>query len=381
MLMQPSPSPTPKPWSRANRVIARVAGAVGLALLIGPVSAVAQGPVAGEQGSEPMAVDRTIMPELCTRTGLSLMQSGLVGGALDGPAWSRVFLRDPSDGRLAPATTADQVVQLLRSVDVILLGEVHDNPLHHVLQACLLGAVADLKPALLWEHIDSEQAEALAAYLAEPGANAAGLGTAIAWHERGWPAWAIYQPIAEVALREGLAMAGANAPRPLVREVARQGLGALDPVIVAGLKLDQPMPEPLEAALIEELVESHCGLMPAQAFATMKHAQRFRDAHMAKAILDAKAEHQRVVLVTGNGHARDDRGVPFDLRRLHPGLSIASAVLTEGSDVLDTADPVAKPPKTPDGRVAAEVVIVTPAARRDDPCEEMRRMFERRRAQ
>ena len=60
-----------------------------------------------------------------------------------------------------------------------------------------------------------------------------------------------------------------------------------------------------------------------------------------------------VVVITGNGHARRDRGIPAMLALAAPGLTIVSLGQMEGT----------APPDAP-----FDLVIVTDAPERGDPC-------------
>ena len=91
----------------------------------------------------------------------------------------------------------------------------------------------------------------------------------------------------------------------------------------------------------------------------MVEAQRLRDATLAEAVLAERAAvpGRPVVLITGNGHARRDRGVPALLARAAVGLE----VLTIGQ--LESA-PEAPPP--------FDLWLVTAPAERSDPCDTFR---------
>ena len=73
----------------------------------------------------------------------------------------------------------------------------------------------------------------------------------------------------------------------------------------------------------------HCGLMPASAFGNMNIAQRFRDAHQARALVDAAEANGSAFLLAGNGHVRTDRAVPWYVRRMAPGRKVVSVMLLE----------------------------------------------------
>src|SRR5437762_2420086 len=101
----------------------------------------------------------------------------------------------------------------------VLLGERHDHPEHHQFQAWLLRRMVDAgrRPAVAFEMLDTTQAPALARHLAAAPRDAAGLGEAVGWRAAGWPAWRLYQPIADTALAAGLPIVAANLPATAAR--------------------------------------------------------------------------------------------------------------------------------------------------------------------
>ncbi len=187
----------------------------------------------------------------------------------------------------------------------VLLGEFHDNPDHHRLQAWL---VAQLKPsAVVLEMVETDQAAALASFQAITDWSPANLGKALDWEARGWPPWSSYQPIAEAAQETGASFSPAMRRRDKARAVAKQGLAALDKTEAARLGLDKPLPFEFDETLQGEIAASHCGMLPETVLPAMAMAQRLRDATMAEALLTAAGRGGRAVLITGNGHARRER--------------------------------------------------------------------------
>src|SRR5207244_982982 len=116
----------------------------------------------------------------------------------------------------------------------VLLGEKHDNPDHHVLQARIIRALAAAgrRPTVALEMFTPAQTGALARYLAAHPRAAAGIGEAVNWKASGWPTWEMYEPIAQAALDAGLTIEPANLDDDRVRAVGRQGAAALDPAFV-----------------------------------------------------------------------------------------------------------------------------------------------------
>lgn len=244
----------------------------------------------------------------------------------------------------------------------ILLGEKHDNAEHHRLQARVVGAVAAAgrRPAVIWEMVQPPQAEALRAARLE---DVADLGKSLDWEERGWPAWAEYQPIAEQALRHGLAMHPGKPSQDLVRSVA-QG-EPLEAGLAGRVSWAAPYPAGVEAALLDELAASHCGKLPQDALQPMAQVQRLWDAWMADALLRGGAgENDGAVLIAGAGHVRADRAVPWQLRlRGEQGGDILAVAFVEvRAGEQDTAAYEAFDPRLFD------YVWFTPRVDDKDPC-------------
>jgi uncharacterized iron-regulated protein len=267
---------------------------------------------------------------------------------------------------------------------IVLLGEVHDNGAQHALRAALLKSIvtdlAEAKkqppPALVFEHLRTDQAAALATRPEPTSAGARDLLERLDWKNSGWPAAELFLPIFEVAVTHALPMLPGHPARADVRDVARRGLEALPADMVSRLGLDVPLPEALQSALLDELEASHCGLMPRTAFTNMALAQRYRDAHMAAALADAAKTHGSAILFAGNGHVRSDRGVPFDLARLAPDRKVLSVLLMEVRDGRTDAGTYVD--RDPQGKPAADFVVLTPRVDRPDPCEAMRARFKKK---
>jgi uncharacterized iron-regulated protein len=256
---------------------------------------------------------------------------------------------------------AAALIQRLRGARFVLLGERHDNPDHHRLQARVLALLTDAgeAPGLVLEMLDREQQAAIDAYLATPKPTAIGFGAALNWQDSGWPPFAQYQPIFELALSRRLKIAGGNITHETARALVKQGFSALPAARVQELRLDQPFPEPLAAALAEELRISHCGQLPESLLAPMALAQHTRDAQMARVMMDPGFSGA-VVLIAGAGHARQDRGVPYYLRLAEPHADIASIAFRE----------VTRGNRDPRGgdTAAYDYVWFTPRVDDEDPC-------------
>lgn len=295
------------------------------------------------------------------------ISKGHVGHDLVGRIWSV---------EAAAFVPAETVLAAASGADAVFLGETHNNPDHHVLQAHIVAgmAAAGRRPVIAFEQIPRDLQPALDAHLTLDPPDAAGLGAAVGWEDRGWPAWDNYRPIAEAALKARLSLLAADPAEDERREVGRGGFDALNPERRGLLGLDRPYPQPFSDSLAQVMVESHCGLIPAEATGPLVNVQRLRDATLAGTLAEAiRGGADGAVLITGAGHARQDWAAPWYLRLALPGVksvSIAFLEVREGDK-----DPALYLEPGPTGERAYDYVWFTPSFAREDPCVAMRERF------
>jgi uncharacterized iron-regulated protein len=243
-----------------------------------------------------------------------------------------------------------QVQATLSLGGIILLGEVHDNEHHHALRARLIEhlVAAQAKSALVFEHVQSQQQQQLASALGRDGNF---LLDALNWTQSGWPDRQLFFPLMQAAVSSGYPLVAGSPNRDEVRAAsAQQNQAALD------------LPAPLRESLLEELEQSHCGLVPRDAFEPMLRAQLARDRRMAEQLISSANRYGSAVLLAGNGHIRRDRGVPFQLRKLSNAPVLSVAFEEKGALATQSFTP-------------ADWTVVTPAMVREDPCLQMRKQF------
>lgn len=267
------------------------------------------------------------------------------------------------------------VVAAITRARYLLLGEKHDNADHHALQARMIRALtaAGRRPTVALEMLTPSQAGALTRYLAAHPREAAGIGEAVNWKASGWPAWTMYELIAQAALNAGLPIVPANLDDERVRAVSRQGVAALDRVFVQRHGLDQSLTADVREAMAEEIRDSHCGHAPEGRVGAMIGVQRARDAQMAEALLTAPG-NDGAVLIAGAGHVRNDYGVPAYVRRIDPAARAVSIAFVEVDAKRTTAESYAE---RFGGRLPFDYVWFTPAVDDEDPCEKFRKSLER----
>ena len=265
----------------------------------------------------------------------------------------------------------------LAQADFVLLGEQHDNPDHHLLQARLVRALASTgrQPALAFEMLaTNRQASLDASLIGKPSAD--DVAEAVGWASGGWPDFAIYRPLFAAGIQAGLPLLAADLPRKQIQRYFQVGDGAFAPRVRELLVRAGGLPEAMERAVGDEMRRSHCGQLAESAVKELVQLQQARDAQLAERLLSADRElaspgyEQGAVLIAGLNHVRNDRGVPTYLAREAPGrASLAVGFLEVSPDRLEPADYAAR---LGSERLPFDYVVFTPAAARRDPCEGLR---------
>ncbi|KRS12387.1 hypothetical protein XM53_12220 [Roseovarius atlanticus] len=223
--------------------------------------------------------------------------------------------------------------------EIVILGEVHDNPDAHLGQAA---KIAEIQPtAVVFEMLTAKEAARVDAdrSLAED-----------AWTASGWTDFDLYAPIFD-ALGDARII-GAAAPRDSVRTVYTDGAATVFGPDAPRFGLDTPLPDDQQALREDMQFAAHCEAMPRDMMAGMVAVQRYRDAVFARAALDALDTHGApVVVIAGNGHARTDWGIPAKIARAAPDVTTHAIGFVEA----ETDTPF-------------DETRTVPPARRDDPC-------------
>jgi uncharacterized iron-regulated protein len=264
-----------------------------------------------------------------------------------------------------------ELVARVQAAEIVLVGEAHDNPDHHRLQALLIAAFAarHTAPAVVFEMLDREQQPAVGSSLdARPG-DVDALALAVRWDASGWPAWSMYRPVFEAAVAAHAALLAGGLDRGAAMRIAHDGLAAFDSNLEQAFGLDAALPVDVQAAMRREMSDAHCGLLPEGMLDSMVLVQRARDALLAERLHEGSGRGQGALLIAGAGHVRRDRGVGAQLEHAYGAKSLAIGLLEARAEVT-----------TPDGyagRFYAPVlpfdyVWFTPRASDVDHCAELR---------
>jgi uncharacterized iron-regulated protein len=272
----------------------------------------------------------------------------------------------PAEHRLA---TAGEVYAEMKKADFVLIGEKHDNPDHHWIQAKLISEIGayERRAAVVFEMLTTSQQKPLDDYLSTHPGDAAGIGAAVGWEQSGWPDWRMYQPIAQQALYNHMPLLAGGLDREMLSKIVRDGPDALGKARARALKLDQPIAKKKRADMRQVIFESHCKQLPEPMLDPMVTVTLAKDATMAARMIEARRSMKLdvAVLIAGSGHVRNDWGVPIHLRQLAPGKRIVAVGMAEVEKGI--TDPAEYTDRYGDA-LPFDYVWFTPRVDDEDPC-------------
>lgn len=222
------------------------------------------------------------------------------------------------------ALQQQQLVEQLKQHSLILLGEVHDEPLHHQRRAELIQAMSGQNPVVVAEQLEAGQQVQYTEHLTEDLAQAG-------FDAKVWD-WELYAPLFSTLATAQITLMGGNLPIASVRQIAKQGEVAVSGALVEKIQA-APLSNEAQATLVADLEAGHCGHLPKSSLPNFMLAQRARDASMLNSMQQVK--RTPVILLAGNGHVRKDYGIPT---LLPSGQSTSVSV---GFLQLDTLTPEA----------------------------------------
>ncbi len=245
------------------------------------------------------------------------------------------------------AVSYEQLLRRAADADVVLFGELHNNPICHWLELQLAKDLAEQKRGQLVlgaEMFETDNQVALTDYVQGRSSD-----KEFAAQARLWPNYDTdYKPLTTLARAQKLPFVATNIPRRYATLVARNGLLSLDTVSAATKRLIAPLPltvdltRPGYKAMMEMMGGSGHGSSGApnphgsttDMAANFARAQAIKDATMAYFILQNRKPGQTLLHINGDYHSKNFDGIVGYLRDMAgPSLKI----LTISS--VDVPDP------------------------------------------
>lgn len=237
----------------------------------------------------------------------------------------------------------DQMAATLSKADVILIGEHHDAPSHHLIQASLIEVLvkAGRRPVLLFEMLAERQEERYRLYrqsirTGSSHENRQELDSVLEWTARGWPILPAYLPLFALAEAHDLEVGHADLPSDLAQNIPRYGVVAIPKSLrnrLFGVSSVSDL-QTVADRLAPVVAMAHGMKSGDPAVGGLIAAQLAKDAYMALRVSNLS---QPVVLLAGMDHVRTDIGVPIHLSRQgFKGMVLSIGIVDETREWLDS---------------------------------------------
>ncbi len=241
------------------------------------------------------------------------------------------------------SVSLSELLAQMTEADYVMLGEIHDDPTHHILQTELLAALVDSgkRPAVVFEMFNREDGGIINSMARQFPGEPDRIAEAVNWQESGWPDWQMYRPIVQTAMDASLPIIAGNISRAKLRSMAISGTPLISERTSMQLGLEQPLPEMMHMHLKQKLEMMHAGIVPSNYMSSMLTAQRYRDATLADSMI-GQNRGNGAVLIAGREHVRKDYGAPFYIEHREPDARIVSMAFVDdlaGLDALQSQNP------------------------------------------
>jgi uncharacterized iron-regulated protein len=247
----------------------------------------------------------------------SVMLIAHTSTASDSVIWRSPLLQDHLlvgkiyDYQAKTFISEDQLLNKLFASRLVLIGEQHDNPDHHLIEQELLESLlSEASSQVVFEMIKQDQQTAVDTLSKLDTLNS--MKEKIEWNTKGWP-WEYYGPLVYTAVQSGAKITAGNLTTATLKTLYQQKNSD-------GVDADYPsvsrINEQQQDAILNEIYESHCQSMPKEQLKPMLNIQLARDAYMAKALVSGNFKQS--ILIAGSFHTQKHNAVPQHLTYYTP---------------------------------------------------------------
>lgn len=243
----------------------------------------------------------------------------------------------------------DAMLAEAKKADVVLFGELHDNPICHWLQKELTKDVyADKKDKLVLgaEMFEADDQIALNEYLAGKISDKTLKDEVKLWNN--FPT--DYKPLLDFAKANKLKFVAANIPRRYANMVYSRGTASLDSIDADAKKWIAPLPFKYDANVksYKEIFENSGG----HGGENLPKSQAIKDATMAHFILKNWTKGQTFIHYNGAYHSNNHSAIEWYLKQQNPNLKVMVISSTEQDDITKLKE---------DNFDSGDFIIVTPS--------------------
>lgn len=219
------------------------------------------------------------------------------------------------------------VFEGIQTADVIIFGELHNNPICHWMEAEILQYLAtDQRPvALGMEMFERDQQPVLTDLF-----NGIFSYKKLEQYTRTWSNYETdYRPLIKIAAKNNIPILATNVPRRYASYIFNEGLDSL-----RGLDVDQSLIPDLNFE-VDTTLSSYAEIlemasqMPSHDKDNFLNAQAFKDVSMAEVLLSAKTSDNILYHINGAFHSINKEGICHYLIKSDPNLRLMTIQSSE----------------------------------------------------
>ena len=220
------------------------------------------------------------------------------------------------------------MLKTLEEKDMVLFGELHNNPIAHWLQYELTSDLHATRPLILGaEMLEADNQDELDAYLAGTIDYKALDSTARLWNNHKTD----YAPLVDFAKDNKLTFVASNVPRRYASMVYKSGFEALDTLSTEEKSWIAPLPILYDPNLPG--YQNILKMMGDHGSPTLVMAQAIKDATMAYFILQNYTDGSLFMHYNGAYHSNDHEGIVWYLMQERPDLQYGTISTVMQDDV------------------------------------------------
>lgn len=221
-----------------------------------------------------------------------------------------------------------KMIKQLQKQDVVLIGELHNNPISHWLELEIITSCFSKRKLVLGaEMFEQDNQGALSAYVAGKISAKSLDSSARLWKNYKTD----YAPLVNFAKENQLKFIATNVPRKYASMVSKGGFEALNSLTSEEKSWMAPLPIPYDANLPGYL--KMLNMMPGHSTPNMPKAQALKDATMAHFIVKNWEEPQLFIHVNGSYHSENYEGISWYLKLAKPTIKIATIATVSQKEI------------------------------------------------
>lgn len=222
----------------------------------------------------------------------------------------------------------DKMIKILAKRDIVLFGEIHNNPISHWLQYEVTSDLNESRNIIMGaEMFEADNQEFLNDYL----------NSTITYKEldslaRLWPNYKTdYAPLVDFAKENKIAFIATNIPRRYANLVFKNGFSALDSLSPEEKRCIAPLPIPFDKNLPTYI--NILTMMGDHGSPQLVEAQATKDATMAHFILSNYKEDHLFIHYNGSYHSDNYEGILWYLKRERSELNYGTVTTVSQENV------------------------------------------------